>query len=335
MALVSATQVASGQVSSSVVFSIDREDKASRIVAFGASFPSTLDVSPNGKEIAYVRDADIWVASPDGTVARPLFRSADAEHSPQWSPDGDSIAFIRNRHEPDLINPHVDLYLVAPNGTNLRLVERDADHPAWSPDGRWLAYESRVNTMDKSVPGDASALRIAFRGPRARKPFVAPRDYSYGNPAWISATSIGFVRTGHGKRLGKNDIVRAILTTRALTPVVSGPVGLAWPRWSPNGRYLTFSQPKGIFLRDERTKRVRRVTGALDAPWTQRSVWSPDSRHIAYHRNNRLWVLDLGRVGGRPLARGLSPWTVPSWSPDSRRVFDAQAQTANPGGARQ
>ena len=55
-------------------------------------FPSW---SPDGRLIAFVRDGDLWVASPDGRDEQQITTGLGRVVTPSWSPDGGKIFFAR------------------------------------------------------------------------------------------------------------------------------------------------------------------------------------------------------------------------------------------------
>ena len=79
--------------------------------------------------------------------------SGDYDDSgPAWSPDGSKIAFVSNRSvpEPDL-NYNTDIWVVAADNTDQgkSLVQVTTNvgsegEPAWSPDGKWIAYTTQL-----------------------------------------------------------------------------------------------------------------------------------------------------------------------------------------------
>ena len=66
------------------------------------------------------------------------------DHSPAWSPDGKTIAFVSNRSEDaDLTPGYQDLWLISSNGSAARRLTKQSGHmqsPVWSPDGAEIAY---------------------------------------------------------------------------------------------------------------------------------------------------------------------------------------------------
>jgi TolB protein len=124
----------------------------------GRTLDNSASWSPDGTTIAFTRGAPsaIWLMEADGTNQRQLthpYELADVEQdedrSPNWSPDGSMIAFSR-LHEPHLGHTgstryRRDIYVVSPDGTGVRRLTRLSngnDSPAWSPDGKRIAFVS-------------------------------------------------------------------------------------------------------------------------------------------------------------------------------------------------
>jgi Tol biopolymer transport system component len=96
--------------------------------------------SPDGTQIAWVSDADLWVMNATGTGASQLTDDSADELDPAWSPDGTQIAFASDR------NGDFDIWLLdVGTGEASVLIQKNGTSeraPSWSPDGESLVYMS-------------------------------------------------------------------------------------------------------------------------------------------------------------------------------------------------
>ncbi len=143
-----------------------RTNDIGRIVTVGS--PA---VSPDGRRVAYTVtrvDLDenryrsaIWLAAADGsTPPRQLTAGDKGDGQPAWSPDGTRLAFTRKR-EAEGDSPSEQTLLVLPvdgpgEGVVLAHREEAIEHPVWSPDGRSIAFTSRVRD-ERYEPKEESA----------------------------------------------------------------------------------------------------------------------------------------------------------------------------------
>jgi dipeptidyl aminopeptidase/acylaminoacyl peptidase len=114
------------------------------------------------------------------------------DNEPAWSPDGKSLAFTSNRSTPDPDrNYNSDIWVVAADntdkGAHLTQVTTNPGPdraPAWSPDGKWIAFVSQTDIKDMiyathhlaiapSAGGEAKILTMAFDR-SVRRPRFSP-----------------------------------------------------------------------------------------------------------------------------------------------------------------
>lgn len=97
--------------------------------------------SPDGTQIVYIREADVFIMNTDGSSQQNITNSPRYEFFPMFSPDGQSIFFIVSA-------PNNFLYSVDLDGNNERLhIEGFYGTPGvyFSQDGSKILYEDNVS----------------------------------------------------------------------------------------------------------------------------------------------------------------------------------------------
>jgi len=148
-----------------------------------------------------------------GTLGRPQPRFVN----PAISPDGLQVAVADGF---PVVKPTVWLH----SGSSVRpwRAGQRAEMPAWSPDGRWLAYVSEEGLMVEPVDGRAPARKLAEPGA--------------GNPAWTpDGRSIVYSR---GERAQNSEVALVSLADpgEPRTLLTNG----GYPAVSPDGRLLAY-----------------------------------------------------------------------------------------------
>jgi dipeptidyl aminopeptidase/acylaminoacyl peptidase len=152
------------------------------------------------------------------------------DNEPAWSPDGKTLAFSSNRSTPDPDrNYNTDIWVVAADntdkGAHLTQVTTNSGpdrSPAWSPDGKWIAFVTQTDikamiyathhlAIAPSTGGEAKILTMAFdrsvRRPRfspdGRAIYFIADDDGMQNLCRVSATG-GEVTRPIGGRINVN-----------------------------------------------------------------------------------------------------------------------------------
>ncbi len=128
------------------------------VAGLAANSPST---SPRSDRLVFrlwAFNCDIWRLRLGGTT-EPLIQSSLADYSPDFSPDGSRVAFTSTRN-----GESYEIWIANADGTSpVQLTHGPGDQgtPRWSPDGRWIAFDSRVATGQDIyvIPSDGGQAR--------------------------------------------------------------------------------------------------------------------------------------------------------------------------------
>jgi len=110
------------------------------LVPSGDWGPKSLEWSPDGSKLAFDSSGSIYVLAVNGFRVRRL-RTGTVDgafdSSPSWSADGTRLVFATERHK------HSSIYVINLDGSHRRVLASNASAPAWSPDGKTIAYRTR------------------------------------------------------------------------------------------------------------------------------------------------------------------------------------------------
>ncbi len=135
-----------------------------------------------------VRRSHLWLMPfRAGATPRQLTSGDFDVTNPAWSPDGKRIAFAADRGPDTTISPRLQIWSVGTDAAKPRIRELaslagDADRPAFSPDGRRLAF---IGTDVEDPPDElAPALWVMDLPSGAPRNLTAELDRPIGEWAW-------------------------------------------------------------------------------------------------------------------------------------------------------
>ena len=177
----------------------------SKRVAFVAQVPLTDadEKKQKDKDDARVVDHDyryshLWVLDVESKKASEIVKSDAVLADPQWSPDGTRLAYVA-RPTPKADDGSLsDIYIARADGsgTQRKLVENDGpdQDPRWSPDGKWIAFNSRDTR--NGVLGVLHLKVISADGGAARE-LIADPDSPAAQIQWTRDGSAVYFREQH------------------------------------------------------------------------------------------------------------------------------------------
>ncbi|MDQ2984052.1 MAG: hypothetical protein M3R70_09040 [Actinomycetota bacterium] len=280
-----------------VAFAVFSASAASRPLPTAYSSPSW---SPDGRQLVFLSArgpaGEIVVQRPDGTHRKRLARAV-VPTEVVWSPASRRIAYVADGR----------LRVIGADGNGAHKIGV-GNHPAWSADGRRLAY---------SAGETGPILSVDVSGKDRRRLTTGKHDHS---PVWSpDGKQVAFVRAATAGGLDHLYVVRADGTD--LVPLhLAGTL----PAWSPDGRSLAFwlktqyGFEAAVAGADGTAARsLTRTRPAYSSPLR----WSSDGHRLTFSLCPTFGpchvdVADLRGGSVRTLAVG----DEPAWAPDDGRL---------------
>ena len=275
----------------------------------------SLDVSPDGRTIAFDLLGDIYLLPIEGGEARAIDGGLAWSMQPRFSPDGTEIAYVSDAGGGD------NVWIMQADGSAARQLTREdfrlLNNPWWSPDGRWIAARKHFTTTRSLGTGE---IWLYHRDGGAGVPVVERPDEKHqkelGEPAFspdgrylyfsVDSTPGGVFEYAQDSNSQIFEIRRHDLETGETLSFVTGAGGAVRPTPSPDGRYLAFVRriraDSALFLKDLESGRERPVYRDLDQDlqevWGVHGLypnmdWTPDSRSLVFWAGGQVKRLDI------------------------------------------
>jgi imidazolonepropionase-like amidohydrolase/Tol biopolymer transport system component len=277
-----------------------------------------VDVSPDGKTLAFDLLGDIYTLPVAGGTATRITSGIAYDMQPRFSPDGKRLAISSDRD--GLWN----IWTIDLDGKNPKQISAEKrwfiNSPSWSPDGAYLVAR-RHFVKERSLgageiwmyhAGGSEGVQVTEKNgwqKDAGEPAIsADGKYLYYSKDVTPGQTFEYNKDPYGTIYA---IVRRDLTTGKERTYIRRPGGSITPRPSPDGKYVAFIRRVGLgselFLHDvssgEEWSIFDRLDKDLQEAWAVHGVyaqygWTPDAKSLVVWGEGKLWKVDIASRQG-------------------------------------
>jgi len=294
----------------------------------------SLDVSPDGNEIAFDLLGDIYTIPMTGGEAKSLTSGVAWDMQPRYSPNGKWIAFTSDRAGGD------NIWIMNRDGSKPQQVTKETfrllNEPCWTPDSEYIVARKHF-TAERSLGAGEIWLyhRSGGEGLQLTKKRTDQKDT--GEPAlspdgryvyYSDDTTPGAIFAYNKDPNGQIFIIQRLdRQSGEIEPFVTGPGGSVRPTPSPDGKSLAFVRrvryKTTLFILDLESGKETPITDILDRDmqetWSIHGLyptfgWTPDNKSIVFWAGGHISRIDVA-------TRAVTP--IPFHVHSSRRIEEA------------
>jgi C-terminal processing protease CtpA/Prc/tricorn protease-like protein len=263
------------------------------LAAVEPAFVNNAAISPDGTQVCFVYDTDLWIVPFKGGVPRRITKTASDNWNPQWSPDGRTIAFSSNREGGNYI------YLMPAEGGEARvLIRENMGVSDWFSDSKYLLCTKH------SLRWGRSLYKVAIDG--SRPELIAEIGSSF---ATLSPDNkqIVFQQGGYPDReayrgSANGELWMVDIATKKYSKLTNTDYSELYPRYSHYSNSLFYCASDGEQLQLNRVDKMN-----FKKPFVLSKLKQFSARDISVARTNdrivfevfdALYTYDPTRIGG-------------------------------------
>ncbi len=252
---------------------------SSSLAAAEAPFAGDPAISPDGTEVCFVWDNDLWLVPFAGGIPRRITQTPSQEWNPQYSPDGRHIAFSSNREGQNY------LYLMPSGGGEARVIIREnLGLSDWFNDSKHLLatkYSHRWGTSFYKVPIDGTRPQLLAEI-ASRYATLSPDNQS------IVYQNSGYSRREAYRGSANGELWQVDINTKKYRKLTDTELSELYPRYSQQGNTLYYCGSDGENLQLYRVQNLNFKKATRLSDFTTFSV-----REISVARSNDRIVFEL------------------------------------------
>jgi Tol biopolymer transport system component len=277
--------------------------------------------SPDGQSIAYINDSRNGrsrvrvIPSCGGTPRVVSPDSIDATGPITWFPASDRLVCGTVRHAILLIDVKDGKTVIFAKPGQAFL------GPTLSPDGRFVAFDVFIG------PHERRTMALWLLPTDGGEPFKVSPDSSLGAlySVWSPDSRAVVWRS---TRPGTKGLWRQPIPTGEPQRIPGTEEGAGWAGWAPDGQRIAFVEQQGSMQGIIRIASIAggrpRVLFIVNGDATNRPVWSPDGRWLAYDvvggDGSDVWLCSVESGGLIRISDGRGTARSPAWAPDGRTL---------------